>query len=108
MPRKGENAREQILDASRAVITANGSAGISFGEVLKSTGLTKRAFFHYFEGKVDPARDLDEWHARRGLAMSADLLARAEAEREDPLDRAPMFLKLFEVYISKSDDPSPG
>jgi len=108
MARKSENTRERILDASRALIMANGFAGTSIDEILKSTGLTKGAFFHYFKGKADLARELVEWHARQDLAMFKDLLAKAEAESDDPLDQALMFLRLFEEFISNSDDPSPG
>jgi len=108
MARNGENTRERILTAARTLIMANGFAGTSIDEILKSTGLTKGAFFHHFKGKGDLARELVEWHARDDLAMFEEFLAKAEAKNDDPLDQAVQFLKLFEDYISNSDDPSPG
>jgi len=108
MTRNSENTRERILASARTLIMANGFAGTSIDQILKSTGLTKGAFFHHFKGKADLARELVEWHARQDLTMFEEFLAQAEAENDDPLDQALMFLKLFEDYISKSDDPSPG
>jgi TetR/AcrR family transcriptional repressor of nem operon len=108
MARKSENTRERILEAARSAIMTNGFAGTSIDDILKSAGLTKGAFFHYFKGKGDLARELAEWHAKQDLAMFEDLAEKAEAESDDPLEQTLIFLKEFEEYISNSDDPSPG
>ena len=50
MARKGENTRERILQAADALIMESGFAGTSIDDILKSAGLTKGAFFHYFKG----------------------------------------------------------
>lgn len=108
MARKSENTRERIFDAARTLIMRNGFSGTSIDDILKLAGLTKGAFFHYFKGKADLARELAEWHARQDLAMFEKSLERAEAESDDPLEQTIRFLEIFEEYISNSDDPSPG
>jgi TetR/AcrR family transcriptional repressor of nem operon len=108
MTRKTENARDRILSAAKALVMKKGFAATSLDDILKSAGLTKGAFFHYFKGKADLARELVEWHARQDLAMFEELAAKAETESDDPLEQAIIFLEAFEGYISNSDDPSPG
>jgi len=105
---KSENTRERILEAARSAIMTNGFAGTSIDDIIKSAGLTKGGFFHHFKGKGDLARELAEWHAQQDLAMFEDLAEEAEAESGDPLEQTFVFLRLFEEYISNSDDPSPG
>lgn len=108
MTRKGENTRDRILEAAESLIMVNGFAGTSIDDILKSAGLTKGAFFHYFKGKADLARELVEWHARKDLGMFEQFAAQAEAQSDDPLEQTFLFLKAFESHISNSDDPSPG
>ena len=108
MSKKGEHARDRILDAAEALVMTQGFAGTSIDDILKKAELTKGAFFHYFKGKGDLARALVERHAQIDLAMFEEFAARAEAESVDPLEQVFIFLESFEKYISDSDDPSPG
>lgn len=108
MAGRGEETRNRILSSAEALVMANGFAGTSIDDILKSAGLTKGAFFHHFKGKADLARELVEWHARHDLAMFEDFAAKAEARSDDPLDRMVLFLEAFEAYVNRSDDPSPG
>lgn len=108
MARRGEDTRNRILEAASSLVMANGFAGSSIDEILKVAGLTKGAFFHYFKGKAELARELVEWHARQDLGMFESFLKEAEAKSDDPLEQATLFLKAFEDFISQSDDPSPG
>lgn len=75
---------------------AQGFAGTSIDEILNQAGLTKGAFFHYFKGKGELARELVMRHAKNDLAMFADFAARAEAESDDPLEQTIFFLEFFE------------
>jgi TetR/AcrR family transcriptional repressor of nem operon len=108
MARKSENTRERILQAAETSVMAKGFAGTSIDDILKSAGLTKGAFFHYFKGKADLARELVEWHARRDLALFEKFAEEAEAKTDDPLEQTYLFLEAFEDYASKSRDISPG
>jgi len=108
MARRGEDTRERILGAARTLVMESGFAGTSIDDILKATGLTKGAFFHYFKGKADLARELVEWHARQDLSLFEDFVKEAEARSDDPLDQAVFFLEAFEDYISRTTDHSPG
>lgn len=105
---RGESTRERILDAAKKLVMANGFAGTSIDEVLKETGVTKGAFFHHFKGKADLARELVKRYALNDLKMFQDFDAQSQAVSDDPLEQVIVFLKLFEAYISNSDDPAPG
>jgi len=108
MVRKSPDTRERILQSARVLVMEKGFAATSIDEILASTGLTKGAFFHYFGGKRDLARELVEWHARKDLDMFRRFAAEAESRCRDPLEKVTHFLEAFETYISSSDDPSPG
>lgn len=109
MARKSANTRERILSAAETLVMDNGFAGTTIDDILKSAGLTKGAFFHYFKGKGELARDLVEWHAKQDLAMFEEWMAQAEAQSDDPLEQMLLFVTAFEDYIGKSkDNISPG
>jgi TetR/AcrR family transcriptional repressor of nem operon len=108
MARRGENTRERILQAAESLIMDNGFAGTAIDDILKSAGLTKGAFFHYFKGKGDLARQLVEWHARQDLGLFERFAEESEAKSDDPLEQTYLFLEAFEDYASKSKDISPG
>jgi len=108
MARKSTDTRERIIEAARALVMEKGFAATSIDEILASAGLTKGAFFHYFKGKRDLARELVEWHARKDLGMFEGLAADAETRTDDPLERVTYFLEAFETIVTNLDDPSPG
>jgi TetR/AcrR family transcriptional regulator, transcriptional repressor for nem operon len=108
MARKSPDTRQRILQAARVLVMEKGFAATSIDEILVSAGLTKGAFFHYFKGKKELARELVDWHARKDLEMFERLAADAEARTSDPLEKVILFLEAFETYVSNSDDPSPG
>lgn len=108
MARKSENSRERILDAAESLIMANGFAGTAIDEILKRAGLTKGAFFHYFKGKGDLARELIERHARQDMALFEEWVVRAEAQSDDPLEQTFLFLEMFEAHVSQLTENVPG
>jgi TetR/AcrR family transcriptional regulator, transcriptional repressor for nem operon len=108
MARKSENARDRILDAAESLIMGNGFAGTSIDEILKHAGLTKGAFFHYFKGKGDLARELIERHAREDMALFEEWAAQSEARSDDPLEQTLLFLEMFEAHVSRLTENVPG
>jgi TetR/AcrR family transcriptional regulator, transcriptional repressor for nem operon len=108
MARRGGDTRERILQSAEALIMDNGFAGTSIDEILKSAGLTKGAFFHYFKGKGDLARELVEWHARQDLGLFERFAEESAAKSDDPLKQTYFFLEAFEDYARKSKQISPG
>lgn len=108
MASKGEQTRERILAAAHGLVMSKGFAGTSIDDILKETELTKGAFFHHFKGKADLARELVERYAQTDLELFQGFLAEVEAASDDPLRQMIDFLKLFEDYISDTEDPAPG
>ena len=51
MMERGHDTKERILDTSQALILENGFAATSLHNILKTTGVTKGAFFHHFDSK---------------------------------------------------------
>jgi len=108
MAARGESTRERLLDAAKDLVMAKGFAGTSIDDVLKATGMTKGAFFHHFKGKADLARELVKRYAMGDLNMFRDMDTQSRKASDDPLQQLMVFLKLFEIYISNSEDPAPG
>jgi TetR/AcrR family transcriptional repressor of nem operon len=54
------------------------------------------------------ARELVKHYAVNDLKKVQEFDRRSEEASEDPLEQLLEFLKLFETYISNSDDPAPG
>jgi len=87
---------------------SKGFAGTSIDDILRATGMTKGAFFHHFKGKAELARELVKRYALGDLEMFERFDRQSCEFSDDPLERMHEFLRLFEAYISKSDDPAPG
>lgn len=103
-----ESTRERLLAASKKLVMSKGFAGMSIDDVLKETGLTKGAFFHYFRSKADLAEQLMRWHAEGDLNMFRSFMAQAEAAHDDPMEQLKQFLCDFEVYLSDPANPPRG
>lgn len=108
MKPRGESTRERILDAAKTLVMAQGFAGTAIDQVLNEAGVTKGAFFHHFKGKAELARELVKRYALNDLKMFQDFDQQSQALSDDPLEQVMIFLKLFEAYISNSEDPAPG
>lgn len=108
MTTKAEMTRNRLLLAAQDLVMIKGFAGTSIDDVLKQTGLTKGAFFHHFKGKADLARELVKSYALGDLNMFHEFDRQSREQSDDPLDQVMLFLKLFEEYISNSEDPAPG
>ncbi|MGD2132441.1 MAG: TetR/AcrR family transcriptional regulator [Maricaulaceae bacterium] len=108
MKTRGEATRESILDAAKKLVMSKGFAGTSLDDILKETGVTKGAFFHHFKNKADLARELVKRYALNDLKMFQEFDRRSQDASDDPLAQVMEFLRIFERYISNSDDPAPG
>ncbi|MDX1484805.1 MAG: TetR/AcrR family transcriptional regulator [Alphaproteobacteria bacterium] len=108
MSRRGEDTKERILDAAQALVLERGFAATPVDDIIKSTALTKGAFFHHFPSKGDLARALLQRYADEDLAVFDRLAARADELAEDPLQNALLFLSLFEEFVDAMAKPFPG
>src|SRR5262245_66274424 len=85
MPRDGSATRTRILDAAETLVLDQGFAGTSVDEVIATAETTKGGFFHHFASKQELARALVERYVAADLELLDDLMARSEAESDDPL-----------------------
>ncbi len=108
MATRAESTRNRLLVAAKDLVMSQGFAGTSIDDVLKRTDLTKGAFFHHFKGKADLARELVKDYALGDLKMFQEFDRQSREQSDDPRDQIMLFLKLFEDYISNSEDPAPG
>ena len=109
MPTKKTNStRERILANAEALTLKQGFAGTSIDNILTATGITKGAFFYHFKSKAELARALVERYWTRDYQLFEQLSQRADELSEDPLQSMLIFLKLFEEFIEKLEEPSEG
>ena len=100
---RGEGTRRRILELAAEAIAEHGYNGISLNDLIRSSGMTKGAFYFHFESKEALAFEVyrfkQEGWAARVLAEAAEhdraldrLIAMAEASieiaRTDPAARA--------------------
>ncbi|WP_165354575.1 TetR/AcrR family transcriptional regulator [Tropicimonas sp. IMCC6043] len=108
MSRKGDLSKERILKATKALVMRKGFAGTSVDDILREAGVSKGAFFHHFRSKADLTEQLMRWYADTDIRMFREILARAEAAHDDPMDQLLQFLTDFEVYLSDPKQPPRG
>ena len=46
-----DNTRQHILETGHRIISGKGFASVGLNEILKSAGVPKGSFYHYFESK---------------------------------------------------------
>jgi len=106
MPRPANDTRERILDAATGIALDRGFAGASLDEVLSRSGVTKGAFYHYFESKADLGRAILDRYAQADLETLDRLWSQAEQLSRDPLQQLLVFVGLFAGLDElATDDP---
>lgn len=108
MPKDGKHTKGKILAESRALILKNGFSGTSIDQILKSTGITKGAFFYHFKSKQDLAKALIEEFAREDMSHMHEGLLQTQQVIHDPLERVLQFVQYFIDMMSELEEPNPG
>jgi TetR/AcrR family transcriptional repressor of nem operon len=108
MASRGEDTKQKILDAAKGLVLERGFSATSIDEIIKSSELTKGAFFHHFPSKGELARVLLLRYADEDLSLFDRLSARADELSDDPLQRILLFLSLFEEFVENMEGPFPG
>lgn len=108
MREQGRLTRERILSKAEPMVLRQGFAGTSLDDLLKTTDLTKGAFFHHFRGKADLARALVDHYRENHGALFERFAAEADASTDDPLDATLAFLQRFESFIKARTTPLAG
>ncbi len=94
---KVRDTRERVAAAALEVFSEKGYAATSIDDIVERAGTTRGAFYYYFEGKEDVARDLqrDLWHR---------LAADAQDAFDPALDTVTNLKRAFGVLLSGLDD----
>jgi AcrR family transcriptional regulator len=94
---KTRDTRERVAAAALEVFAERGYAAVSIDDIVERAGTTRGAFYYYFEGKDDVARDLqrDLWHR---------LADEAQAAFDPALDTITNLKRAFDVLLTGLDD----
>lgn len=77
--RKGEEKRQELLNAAEKLFCAKGYEGTSVQDILNVAEMSKGGFYHHFASKEDVIKALCARHAERALAYTEDALSKAES-----------------------------
>ena len=102
------NTRERIIEQAEQLLFKQGFSGTSLADIMNATQLTKGAFFHHFKNKHELAQTVLTRWADNDDALVKELADRAAELADDPLQEAIIFIKLFEDWLGKLEQPSNG
>lgn len=108
MNKKATNTRTKIMDAAQTLILDHGFGGTTIDSVIDLAGVSKGAFFHYFESKAELGEKLVKRYADADAEHLESTLVKAEGLSDDPLQQMLIFVKLFEQEIESLEEPFPG
>lgn len=83
MNTRHDNTRQHILETGHRIIAGKGFSGVGLNEILKTAGVPKGSFYHYFESKEQYGQALlQDYFEYRLVAMEALLGAVGPSGRE--------------------------
>ena len=77
--RKGEEKRQELLNAAEKLFCAKGYEDTSVQDILNVAEMSKGGFYHHFASKEDVIKALCARRAERALAYTEDALSKAES-----------------------------
>ena len=77
--RKGEEKRQELLNAAEKLFCAKGYEGTSVQDILNVAEMSKGGFYHHFASKEDVIKALCARRAERAMAYTEDALSKAES-----------------------------
>lgn len=98
--RKRQQARNEILDATREVVLEHGLAGFTLDDVAERTELTKPALYYYFRSKDELAAELflREWSA------AADAVEASVEQTESAAEALEALVRTYVEYYAGRPD----
>ncbi len=75
--RKGDEKRQELLDAAEKLFCQKGYEATSIQDVLNVTAMSKGGFYHHFAGKEEIFRGVCERRAQQGAGLVQQALADA-------------------------------
>lgn len=76
--RKGEEKRQELLNAAEKLFCAKGYEGTSVQDILNVAEMSKGGFYHHFASKEDVIKALCARRAERALAYTEEALSKAD------------------------------
>ncbi|MGD8616804.1 MAG: TetR/AcrR family transcriptional regulator [Gammaproteobacteria bacterium] len=83
MPAKGEQTRQDIVEAAKALFYQRGYTNTSFSDIVEATGVQRGNIYHYFKSKEDILEAVIE----QRIAEYEAILAGWDQKYADPRDR---------------------
>ena len=74
MNTRHDNTRQHILETGHRIIAGKGFSGVGLNEILKTAGVPKGSFYHYFESKEQYGQALLQDYFEYRLAAMETLL----------------------------------
>ena len=74
MNTRHDNTRQHILETGHRIIAGKGFSGVGLNEILKTAGVPKGSFYHYFESKEQYGQALLQDYFEYRLASMETLL----------------------------------
>ena len=108
MARNPERTRKSIMDSAEELILQYGFSGTTVSAVIEKAGVTKGAFFHHFDTKVDLGHALVERYAALDAEHLERTMTRAERLSRDPLQQLLIFIDLLKEEMDALTQPYPG
>ncbi len=87
MNTRHDNTRQHILETGQRIIVGKGFASVGLNEILKTAGVPKGSFYHYFESKEQYGQALLQDYFDRYLAELDALFASPAASGHEQLMR---------------------
>lgn len=88
MRMSAERRRDQILDATRAIVDAEGFASVTIGRVAEAAGITRTLVYHQFQGLPGLLTALVDREAGRAMAGLLKVITQQPAGGRDPFTAA--------------------
>ena len=105
---KGTQTRERILEIAEKSVLAKGFGGTSIDEIVHQAELTKSGFLYHFRDKNALAKALLDRYVETDDRIFDDLLSRADALTDDPLQKMLVFLALLAELFDDLPNGHPG
>lgn len=96
------------MNEAQALILDNGFGATTVDAIIQKAGVSKGAFFHYFESKSELGYELVKRYAEADAQHLQKTLSKSEGLSKDPLQQLLIFVKLFEQEMDALVGPYPG
>lgn len=108
MTRDSQATKQRILDAAHELFLRQGFAATSLDRVLEQAEVTKGAFFHHFESKLELGEQVMERFLEADRALLDEVMNKAEALASDPLQQVLVVIGLLRDLLSESGAAEAG